>query len=368
MRRVLAPLWLATPSRYAATPPDRARWLVIAWALVLLLTLAALATPLLDARAGGGAAPSDLALYAAIVDGVRGGGDYYAVAADALRSGGYPLKPFVTFRLPTLAVIEAALPGSVVAGLLYALAAGMTLAWYARLRAAMRRPAMLWAALVLLVGGSVACWQPGLAGLHEVWAGLLLALSLARWRPAAWVEALGWAVAAAMIREISLLYVMIMAALAWRDGDRRQALVWAISLALPALLLTAHVHGVAQVVRAGDPASPGWTGLLGPGFPVRVAWASTALSLLPLGIAAPLVGLAWFGWTAWRDPIATRVAAVLAAYAALLAVAGRTDTFYWGLMTAPLLLVGLAFVPDGVRDLLAGARDRRRITVRRVER
>ena len=78
--------------------------------------------------------------------------------------------------------------------------------------------------------------------------------------------------------------------------------------------------------------------------------------------------LALAGWTAWADPLATRVAATLFAYAALLATTGRLDTFYWGLLTAPALLIGLAFVPDGIRDLLGPALDRRRITVRRVVR
>ena len=59
---------------------------------------------------------------------------------------------------------------------------------------------------------------------------------------------------------------------------------------------------------------------------------------------------------------------MFALYAALLGVAGRVDTFYWGLLVAPVLLVGLAFVPDALRDLLAAALDKRRITVKRVVR
>ena len=59
---------------------------------------------------------------------------------------------------------------------------------------------------------------------------------------------------------------------------------------------------------------------------------------------------------------------LLAAYAAVLSVFGRLDTFYWGLLVAPLLLVGLAFVPDGIRDLAAALSDRRRITVKRIVR
>ena len=90
--------------------------------------------------------------------------------------------------------------------------------------------------------------------------------------------------------------------------------------------------------------------------------------MLPLALAAPLVGAALVGWAAWRDPLATRVLATLVAYGAVLAVAGRVDTFYWGLLTAPVLLVGLVFAPDALRDLWAAALDTRRITVTRMVR
>lgn len=365
-RRALPPLVLASPSRYATAAPGQARLILAALVALLLLTLLALVTPDVMAAPTPATGGTDVALYAAIVDGVRAGGNYYAVAAEALRAGDYPLRPFVTFRLPTLAVTQAALPEGATPALLYVLATGVILAWYARLREALRRPIAVTTALLLLAAGSLAGWQAELAGFHEIWAGLLIALSLARYRPGRWAEAVGWGLAAMLIRETAALYVVVMAALAWGAGDRREALAWAAAVAVLALLLVAHAHAVAVVVRAADPASPGWAGLLGPGFVVRAAYASTALSLLPLAVAAPTVGLAWFGWTAWPGPLATRVAATLAAYALLLAVAGRLDTFYWGLLTAPVLLIGLAFAPDGLRDLAAAALDRRRIVVRRV--
>ena len=46
----------------------------------------------------------------------------------------------------------------------------------------------------------------------------------------------------------------------------------------------------------------------------------------------------------------------------------RVDTFYWGLMVAPVILIGLAFSPDGLKDLIAAAFLRRRkITVTRLK-
>lgn len=367
IRRPLPPLWLAAPSRYAAVPTATARLLLVALALLVALSWTALITAdPTTARAASAGEGGDLQLYAGVADAVRHGGNYYAVTADALRFGGYPLRPFVTFRLPTLAVAQAHLPPIAVTALLYALAAGVLVAWHARFREAFRRPVALWGAMLLLAGGSVAGWQAGLVAFHEIWAGLLIALSLARHTPSRWRESVGWALAAALIRETAALYLLLMLAFAWRDGGRREAGGWALALAVLAVVVAAHAHAVAQVVRPLDPASPGWAGLLGPGFVVRAWHASTALVLLPLALAAPLVALALAGWSAWASPLGLRAAATLAAYALMLGIAGRLDTFYWGLLTAPVLLVGLAFAPDGLRDLVAGALDRRRIVVRRV--
>lgn len=366
MRRALPPLWLAQPSRYAGLSPQAARIALAALAALILLSFSAFFTadPTADSPAPGEG--GDLQLYSGIVDALRHGGQYYAVTADALRFNDYPLRPFVTFRLPTLATILAALPDWAIGALLYLLAGAATLAWYERFKLALRRPIPVLAATLLLLAGSVACWQPDLAPFHEVWAGLLIALSIARYRTDRWLEAVGWGLAATLIRETAALYLMVMLHAAWRDGARREALGWAAALGALALVVAAHAYAVAQVVGPLDPASPGWAGLLGPGFVVRTWQASTALVLVPLALAAPVIALALAGWTAWRDPTATRAAATLAAYAVLLGVAGRLDTFYWGLLTAPILLVGLAFAPDLLRDLGAAALDRRRIVVRRI--
>jgi len=300
---------------------------------------------------------------------MRGGGDYYSAAARALRAGEYPMRPFVTFRLPTLAVVQAALPRVVMLGLLYALTAGVLLAWYARLRPAFARAPPRFIAMALLCGGLIAFVQGELASFHEVWAGLLIALSLALRREEKWVEAVAIGLIAMLIRETAALYVGIMAVLAFAEGNRKEALGWGATLVLFAVVVALHAQAVAEVVRPTDPASPGWAGLLGFGFFVKTMQLSTALNLAPLWLAAPLVGLALFGWSAWNSPLALRALATFAAYAALLGLFGRADTFYWGLMIAPTLLIGLVFAPTGVRDLIAAAQaPHRKITITRVTR
>ena len=372
MRRPTAPLWLAHPTRFAALSATGAR---IALAVITLLSAAtylALDTPPPPAATHAVSERSDdhgdVLLYESIVDNVRHGGDYYTVAADALRSGNYPMRPFVTFRLPTLAVVQALMPPWASLALLWTLALGVLVAWYLRVAPAFARAPPRIVALVLLAGGMVILVQPDLVAFHEVWAGLLIALSLALRRPGRWIEAAALGLAACLIRETAALYVAVMAVLALAEGQRREALGWLAGLGVLAATVAAHAHAVAQVVEPLDPASPGWAGLLGFGFFVGAMTASTALSQIPLALAAPLVGLALVGWAAWREPLALRALTTLALYATLLGIAGRVDTFYWGFLVAPLLLPGLAFVPDGLRDLLAAAGDKRRITVKRVVR
>jgi hypothetical protein len=372
MRRPSTPLWLSRPTRFAALPPLGARIALALIALLLAATFLALSTPApppaSQATSDRSEDMADVVLYETIVDRIRHGDGYYTAAAESLRSGNYPMKPFVTFRLPTLAQVQALLPPWASIALLWSLCVAVVIAWHARLKSAFARVPPRIVAMMLLAGGLAVFVQPELVAFHELWAGLLIALSLALRRPGRWIEAVAIGLAATLIRETAALYVATMAILAFAEGERREALGWGAALGILALAVAAHAHAVAQVIEPLDPTSPGWAGMLGFGFFVRTMAISTALAQFPLALAAPLVGLALVGWAAWRDPLALRALTVFALYAALLGVAGRVDTFYWGLLVAPTLLIGLAFVPDGLRDLVTAARDNRRITVKRVVR
>lgn len=372
MRRAGGPAWLAVPSRWSALEQRPARAVLALVALLILASWLALLgpgpPPASHDPANRADDQADVVLYEGIVEGVRHGGNYYRVTAEALRAGNYPLRPFVTFRLPTLAVIQGAMPERAVLALLWLLVAAVFVAWYARLASAFARPPPRIVALALLAGGMMAFVQPELAHFHEIWAGLLIALSLALRRRGRWMEAAAFGLAAVLIRETAALYVGVMGAAALIEDERREALGWIIVAAVLAVAVLLHAHAVAAVVHPLDPASPGWAGMLGFGFFVRTMSISTALALAPLWLAGPLVALALVGWASWRDPLGLRVFATLAVYALLLSVFGRTDTFYWGLLVAPVLLVGLAFALDGVRDLITAALDSRRITVTRMVR
>ena len=363
-----SPLWLAQPGRFAILPAAQARIVLGVLAALLLASLTVLGVPVPAADTASANPQTDVALYDGIVSAVAHGEDYYRAAADALRAGGYPLRPFLTFRLPGLAMVQGALPLTATLALLCMLAFATAYAWYRRLREAVARVPALLAALFLLAAGMLAFVQPELIVFHEIWAGLLVALSVALRRPGRWVEAAAVALIAMLIRETAALYVLVMAALAFAEGHRREAIGWAGTLGVFALVLAAHAVAVHGVTGPLDAASPGWAGMHGFGLFVRAMTLATGLTLLPVLAAAPLVALALFGWASWRDPLALRAATTFSAYALVISLFARLDTFYWGLMIAPAFLIGLAFVPDGLRDLTARALDRRRVQVQRIER
>ncbi|GAA0730651.1 DUF2079 domain-containing protein [Sphingomonas japonica] len=361
-----APLWLARPTRFARLSPRTALAAVFVVAMLLAIAVATADIDMTASASVGAGDMTDLILYQTIIEGVRVGDNYYPVAVDALRAGSFPLRPFLTFRLPTLAVMLATLSPVIVPLLQWALAAAVAGAWLWRLRPALPRPPARIVAAILIAGGMVVFVDSDLAAFHELWAAMLVALSLALRRQDRWIEAVAFALMAMLVRETAALFVVIMGALAWLEGARREAAGWGAALAVFAIVIGFHAAAVGAVTSPLDAASPGWSGLHGFGLFVRSVTLATALQALPLALAAMLVALALLGWAAWDDPIALRALATFSGYAALIGVFGRIDTFYWGLMVAPILLVGLVFVPDAARDLARRALDRRRVRVVRT--
>ena len=343
------------PTRFEGWPKLRALALIAA-----LLGLLAVATwspgsapaPRLRTSA---AQQSDLQLYRDIIAGVKAGGDYYEVAADELRKGNYPLKPFFTFRLPTHAVVYAAAGEAVMIAIIWALSALLMLAWWVRLRPLLPLP-YLAAFMILLGGGLGGLLQPVTGLFHESWAALLLALMVAVYRPERYWPAVIAGGAALMIRELALPMILAMGGLALLGRRWREAAAWALVVALFGIFMTLHAQWVSQVVLPTDPPSPGWSRMLGLQFALKSLAKVTMGIRLPDALAAGLLILSLFGWASVRTGWALRAAILLAGYGAMLALFSRTDTFYWALIIAPLSFAGLVFVPKALADLGKAAR------------
>lgn len=296
-------------------------------------------------------ANADLILYETITRRVAGGEEYYPVAADELRRGDYPLKPFVAFRLPTLAVAGAWIgrPGMLI--LQWCLFAAMLAAWWVRLERQFEARHRRVSAVMLAAAGVAVAVTGRYLYLHEIWAGSLIALSLALHRSERW----GWSVvagaAALAIRELALPYVLLMAALALWRRKWREFGAWAAVALLFGIAMLLHQAAVAEVVLPSDPASPGWAALGGWAGMLRTFHLAGPLRWLPAVAAAPIIILSLFGWASWKSRTGLAATLMFLGYGLAFMLFGRANNFYWGLIVTPAFLIGLAFVPAALGDL-----------------
>lgn len=357
--------------RFAAWPRWRAR------AALLVLAGLLLASALMPLRDGGGAGPApiaaadrprdpDLALYDRAVARVARGEDYYAFIVSEHRRAGYPVRPGMAVRLPVLAWLDAAMglasdaaaPGAMASAL--ALMLGVIAAWWGRLGALGVDPSRRRIGTALVFFGAALGLNRCYFVLHELWSGMLLALSLGLHRPeqGRWIGAVLAAGLALAIRELALPFVLLMGVMAAWRGNRREAAAWAGLVLLFAAGWGWHLHRIAAQVVPGDPAGPGWLALRGlRGFLGNTVLCSN-LRCWPLGLAGPITVLMLLGWAGWRSSAGATGALLYGGYGLLFAIAGRDDNFYWGAMITPVMALGLVFAPMAAGSLLRTARGR----------
>ena len=295
---------------------------------------------------------TDMMLYRDIVASMQQGSDYYSAAAEQQRARGYPTRPFVTIRQPTLYLLAASYGWDRLNLLETALLIANVLLWPLALPAPANVAERLGAGLALGVGGfaAAACT---ITPMSEVWCGLLLGLALAArtgWRAQWWWPVL--AVGAALtVRELALPFLMLAAAFALHERRWREFYGWTLVATLFALGTVIHASAVFEVAREGDFSSQGWAGGLGLRGVLQALVSTSLLHKLPRGLALLIALLPVLGWAA-LEPRAGRFALLLlGGYAAMIGLFPRPDNFYWGFLLLPAWFAGLALVPRGVWQL-----------------
>ncbi len=297
---------------------------------------------------------TDLKLYEAIAKRVAQGENYYIAAAELQRQEGFPLKPFFTMRLPTLATIIATLGITGAQALLWGLMFITLLIWWQRIKDGMGNPAQRMIAITLLTSGLFIIGLPNLMLLHDAWAGLLVTLALGLHnRQRTWPVLLVVAVAI-LIREAILPIAGLFLFLALIDKEWKVAAAWSVLILSMLGAIALHAQAVMSVTLPSDGASQGWLKAGGWAFALHAWGETTLLRAFPEWVAAIIVPLAMAGWFSWADKTGRAASLVLLGYTALFIAAGRLENFYWGLWASPLLLTGLALLPQAIRAGLAG--------------
>jgi hypothetical protein len=296
---------------------------------------------------------NDHALYVRVIDDVHRGESYYPAAVREQRQGGYPLRPFLTVRPPTLALAMATLPGFPARKLAIELmSAAVVGAWAWRLHRLGERVVGFSMALFLVGASAVPAFIDHGYSLHELWGGDLIALSLALYDRRWWPVSLALGLVALSLRELAAPFVLAMGAMALRERRPGEAVAWAFGLVGFAIALAVHAGLVAPLVRPGDPASPGWLALGGWKRVLTFMKWNGVLFTAPNWPAAVLAPLVLLGLAGAGGPLADRIALVVVGYTCAFMIVGRTDNAYWGLMIAPIWPIGLISTGTAARTLL----------------
>lgn len=300
----------------------------------------------------------DLALYDRAIERIQNGEHYYEFIVAEQRLAEYPVRPGVAVRLPTLAYIEAGIgiPGQIAASL--ALLAAVLIAWWRRLGEEAGSPSYRRIGFAMLLIGASLGLNRHFFVLHELWSGMLLALAFGLHRPGRWGWPLAVAALAVAIREHALPFILLMGAMAFWRRDWKEGAAWSVLAAVFLAFLGLHLHIIAQQVLPSDPYGQGWLDLRGLSGWISYITLSSNLRFLPGFIAGPTIVLAMLGWAAWNRPAGLFGFLLYGGYGVLFMIAGRPDTYYWGVMVAPAVLVGLCFALPGLRALIVAAAGR----------
>jgi hypothetical protein len=328
-------------------------------ALFAALWLALLASTLRASLSPPPAAPplppgqGDLALYKRIVERVRAGESYYRAAGDELRAGNYGVRPMLRWRAPIYAWIAARAPHPAIPRAILGIVAGAAVAL---LYAAFRREDGLLSAAVGVILMIVALLPAFVADGHfftETWAAALIALSLACCGLGVMAAAVAAAIAALLFRELALGFAVAGVALAGAAPGRRALRAWLVGLLVFAAAFALHGWAIARQVTPADPLYANWLGLGGLPFILTTTRVNPLLAALPYPATAFYLSFALLGFTSWSGPLLRHAGLAALLYVGGFAFVGQPFHGYWGILTAPLLAVGILRAPLAAARLVA---------------
>lgn len=358
---------MRVPSRFADLPGTTARLIlgvVVVLALSGVVASFLVHTPARKTTGTKSVSPEskqespDLKAFRQTVERVRAGDNYYDATGPILAGMGFRTGSVFNWRLPTYAWVLSLLPDTfsikAVLGLLALVAMVMTFAGEAR----ELPPVHALSTVVLLVGVAKWVFDGDACYSTEVWAAVLLLLSVASYG----VERRGLAVAAGLaglaFRELMLPYCLLALGCALWRRRRWESLAWMVGITLFGLYLAWHAQEVNQRIAEGARGGTGdWISFGGYSFVLATVRMNGWLFPMPLPVLAVYLELALFGLVGWRSERGTLVTLVTLAYLAAFTILGLPGhlNYYWGLLTAPLLCFGPARAPHAMMDLLQAA-------------
>ena len=337
---------------------QRRRFLVIV-ALAAVYALAWQMTPIADfSEEHPSTGATDMSLFQDVVRGIRNGGTYYDVMGSELRAHNYPVRSIFNWRQPWLLQALARIPDWF-GRFTLALLAGVMILKAARL---LRRE-MLGLLLVINAALPVAAAQS--LFFSEIWAGLLIALSVVAYANGKRTEGVVWGMGALFARELAAPYCLAAAVIAVREKRWRELAAWSAGVAVYAGLFALHAWRVIQHIHPDDPVhANSWIYLGGLPFLFQIWRTNGLFMLLPRAAFAFVVVAIVASWWSSKMPLHARSAVVL--YSICFLIVGLPFNTYWGFVVAPVMGIWLSYAYDGFHQLFSGRPTTRAMTNPRV--
>jgi hypothetical protein len=304
-------------------------------------------------------ASRDVEMFAAAVRRLRSGESYYDAMGRELRQRKYPTASVFNWRPPLVYTSIALVSWTTVRAVLVTLAVLLLFASVAVL--AKEPPAILIPGILIELGAVVTVLVPEAPFLTEVWAGVLVALSLCayslQYREAGAVIGL----LAVFVRELVVLYAVTCALLALASRRKREFAIWCAGGAAYAAYFLWHMSQVSRHLGVGEQAHMhSWFNFGGLTFISSTLSMNALVLVAPIFASALLLAFVVAGILGHATPIHLRAAAAL--YLLAFMAIGQPFNYYWGFLTAPMLglaaTFGLGEIGRAVRTL-GGSRRRR---------
>lgn len=257
---------------------------------------------------------ADARMYRRIIERVYAGENYYEAAGSELRRRGYATRPFFNWRLPTLAYFLGLMPNlDMGRWILISFCLLTLLIWFQVLNQECGLPLALFGSLLLFGPLTISFANTGFL-FHELWSGVLIALSIAAYARQRWLISYASGFAALGIRELSLPYIFIMLLMAWREKQYRQTLVWLIGSVSFCFFLAYHAITVSNLLTDADVSNRGWIQFGGWSFVLQTATWNAFIIAAPMWSIAIILPLSILGLTGWRSSVGNRAGLTVITY------------------------------------------------------
>ena len=305
----------------------------------------------------------DLRCYYSIAQRIHAGEGYYQAARQELQTRGYATDSVFNWRLPFLAILLGTLPSPEAGQVIVILLSFFSLwLWVDAATKQMSFPRVA-LGVIPLAGSAVYSFIGIIFVMHELWAGILISISLFAhgngWRKLS----LAAGIAALFIRELALPFVAVMFFSSLADRNRKDALAWLLGALAFISVMAVHASRVHALTRSdANLHFAQWLALSGWDYVLATIHVQPFLFILPSWFTAVLAPLALLGFLAWRDALGKRVGLTIAAYILIFLFVGRSNNAYWGLLYCNLLPLGLLYAPVALSDILSPHRAARSLT------